>query len=780
MKLIRCHIENFGKLSGYDYEFEDGLNTIKEDNGYGKTTFASFIKAMFYGMESKRNTKMLIDRKKYMPWQGGAFGGNIEFEIGSKQYKIERFFGKKEADDTFKLYDLSTNLESLDYTQNIGEEIFNLNKEAYERSTFISGQNMETSMNDSINAKLGNVLESENDVNTSEKAIKLLDDAIKNYKKTGSRGEINEKSLEKANLEKKLEQAKIDEKNLAERKAKYKALKEELKGKEEEKENLNKLLTMKIQEETKNAKLENYRMLKNNLDEARKNLEQTELFFKEGVPSDEEIETLIEKSFLIEKYRVEVNNYEDSMVESDEIKKFKSLFSDKRISEEIINEKISDYKSINDIDNQIKVNEEKEAGLAKEVKELNKQRNVDKTLCIILGVMICIGLALGIYGFIKQYMQIATGGTIFGIIIAICALIKINSYSRQNKKRTEKDDERKDISEFVDKLKEKKYNLKMEVEAFADLYSSDSQADVLIRLTEIKSEFNKYEGMINNENMIIQKQKDITEKLNELEESIKSYFSKYFPDTTQSYVAYAQEMKVKKGLLMKQQQDFEAKLQMSEEYKKQNKIEELAHTKSFNMVSIDKNEIEERIKNITLEINKINDEKNYLKNQIELLESSLDGVFDVENRIDELSQKINEMTRICGVLEKTKTLLETAKEQFSSHYLTNMKKGFVQKLKLISGQDIDASLDVNLNVQINEQGSGKEINYFSTGYKDLIYICMRLSLIDCLFEAEKPFVILDDPFVNLDEGKIRSAMDLLREISGEYQIIYFVCHESRG
>ena len=289
MKLIRYHIENFGKLSGYDYDFTDGLNTIKEDNGYGKTTFASFIKAMFYGMEAKRNTKVLIDRKKYMPWQGGAFGGNIEFEIGNKKYKIERFFGKKENEDTFKLYDLATNLESSDYSQNIGEEIFNLNKEAYERSTFISGQNMETSMNDSINAKLGNVLESENDVNTSENAIKLLDEAIKNYKKTGSRGELNEKRTEKANLEKKLEQAKIDEKNLAERKNKYKDLKNELKEKEEEKENLNKLLTMKIQEETKNAKLENYRMLKNNLDEARKNLEQTELFFKEGVPSDEEI-----------------------------------------------------------------------------------------------------------------------------------------------------------------------------------------------------------------------------------------------------------------------------------------------------------------------------------------------------------------------------------------------------------------------------------------------------------------------------------------------------------
>ena len=33
MKLLKCHIENFGKLSNYDYSFEDGLNTIKEENG---------------------------------------------------------------------------------------------------------------------------------------------------------------------------------------------------------------------------------------------------------------------------------------------------------------------------------------------------------------------------------------------------------------------------------------------------------------------------------------------------------------------------------------------------------------------------------------------------------------------------------------------------------------------------------------------------------------------------------------------------------------------------
>ena len=284
MKLIKCHIENFGKLSNYDYDFHDGLNTIKEDNGFGKTTFASFIKAMFYGLESKRNTKVLIDRKRYEPWQGGRFGGNIEFEVHGKKYKLERFFEKKEVDDTFKLYDLSTNLETDDFSQNIGEEIFKLNKEAYERSTFISGQSMETEMNDSLNAKLGNILENENDINSSEKAINALDEAIKRYKKTGGRGEINEAILEKTKLEKKLENSKIDEKTLEERKISLDNIKNQLAEKIVLQENLRNELTSINEEESKKAKQEQYKLLKNQLDQSKKNI--IEFSSRDKVDSD--------------------------------------------------------------------------------------------------------------------------------------------------------------------------------------------------------------------------------------------------------------------------------------------------------------------------------------------------------------------------------------------------------------------------------------------------------------------------------------------------------------
>ena len=52
MQLISCYVENFGRLAQFEYQFHEGVNTIVEENGWGKTTFAAFIKAMFYGIPS--------------------------------------------------------------------------------------------------------------------------------------------------------------------------------------------------------------------------------------------------------------------------------------------------------------------------------------------------------------------------------------------------------------------------------------------------------------------------------------------------------------------------------------------------------------------------------------------------------------------------------------------------------------------------------------------------------------------------------------------------------
>ena len=50
MQLIQCHIENFGKLSNIDMEFHQGVNVIHEENGWGKSKLAAFLRVMFYGL----------------------------------------------------------------------------------------------------------------------------------------------------------------------------------------------------------------------------------------------------------------------------------------------------------------------------------------------------------------------------------------------------------------------------------------------------------------------------------------------------------------------------------------------------------------------------------------------------------------------------------------------------------------------------------------------------------------------------------------------------------
>ncbi len=55
-----------------------------------------------------------------------------------------------------------------------------------------------------------------------------------------------------------------------------------------------------------------------------------------------------------------------------------------------------------------------------------------------------------------------------------------------------------------------------------------------------------------------------------------------------------------------------------------------------------------------------------------------------------------------------------------------------------------------------------------------------MAFVDAMYPGEKPFLIMDDPIVNLDDKKTEGSLRLLREIAREYQIIYFTCREDCG
>ena len=86
----------------------------------------------------------------------------------------------------------------------------------------------------------------------------------------------------------------------------------------------------------------------------------------------------------------------------------------------------------------------------------------------------------------------------------------------------------------------------------------------------------------------------------------------------------------------------------------------------------------------------------------------------------------------------------------------------------------------DFSVQVTRFGQTKPSDVLSRGGRDLVALCLRFAISDALFGDTKPFLILDDPFINLDDEKVKAAMELLRRIAKDRQILYVCCHTSRA
>ncbi len=190
MRIISCHIDNFGKLHNYDVCFSD-LTEVIEKNGWGKSTLAQFIKAMFYGLSGNAR-KSITDNEfmHYTPWSNESFTGRLVFEANGKTYIIIRDFsyGKK---GFFELRDAITNKISNDFSEKIGEELFGMDRESFERTVFIdeSSKVLLGATND-INAHIGNLSSAIDDINNYDVAEENLNDYLNKMSPTRKTGRI--------------------------------------------------------------------------------------------------------------------------------------------------------------------------------------------------------------------------------------------------------------------------------------------------------------------------------------------------------------------------------------------------------------------------------------------------------------------------------------------------------------------------------------------------------------------------------------------------------------
>ena len=292
MKLIRCSIENFGKLENFQFSFEEGLTVLCRPNGFGKTTLAAFLKAMFYGLPKTgpRNAAE-NERRRYEPWQGGIYGGFLEFEFEGTPYRVTRHFGATAAKDRFSLMDLSTRKPSTRFSERLGEELFRLDAESFGRSVFLSSPDRAVSATTSIRAKLSDLVDDTNDLNNYDSAMELLKKAATEYRaQRGSGGRINELSQRIEALEEQKYAAEEKKPRLREAEENVRRLQRTLEEKNGSIRRLREQIQKASSEAARQAAKKQLRGLRRDLEEAELSLGQLAERYPGGLPSREEIQ----------------------------------------------------------------------------------------------------------------------------------------------------------------------------------------------------------------------------------------------------------------------------------------------------------------------------------------------------------------------------------------------------------------------------------------------------------------------------------------------------------
>ena len=797
MLLKRCYVQGFGKLQEFSYEFSEGLNVICTENGWGKSTFAAFLRAMFYGLpQAGSRTKLEeAERRKYRPWNGGVMGGFLVFEVNGKEYKAERTFGKKEAEDTFRLIDLSTNLDSSDFSAELGKELFGLDKDAYSRSTYLPQNKIsDGGMNDSIGKKLGKMAEGEEDSGNFDKAYGELDELRKKYipdRQKDEKGYVAELSRRLSEARASLEACHRKEESAKPWREKEQSAADARKEAEAQLAVCREKLEAAAGYEALAAKKQYYSELCGQEESLRVKRDSMQGLFSAGVP---EVTVLQRCRQEAEEAAVLAGELRSYRLESDEMrelerleKRFGGRVPDREEIQECIRREAEGKEKLRGAE-RVLCQEDEKAGKAKKMKRLCSGLAL---LCLLAAI--CCGI-LGVcvrraknaekvqtmteQGISLKETETAVNPALLGlggVLLFATGILFVTGL--RNKKEEQRATEAVILySREAEQLRGQGMRGR-ELLAQYGLPETEDIAPALYRLTEDAGRYEslflrnrKKEQCLAQREALLQGCTDLLEKYDLEKEDIAGSLH-ILENRTRDYVRISEA--------------YDEAVKKREQFERETPPENF-----FGLVAPETGfaQLQQTEQELLVRIARAADEEKDCRDRAEAFEEEAEAASELGELCNELSERLETKKREHFFVTETMKCLKTAKEQFSSRYLRGLTNGFEKYITMLGEEDLKKSMDghfdgvrpdINLNVQVTAYGEEKELGYFSAGTKDVIGLCMRFALVDALFSEEQPFLVLDDPFVNLDKEKLARALEFLKEAAKQYQILYLVCHESR-
>ncbi|KJS18741.1 MAG: hypothetical protein VR72_21220 [Clostridiaceae bacterium BRH_c20a] len=176
MIITKLRIKNFGKVSDLKVEFGEKLNVVYGANEAGKTTILAFIKAMLYGMTSRKRDIRENDRLRFQPWNRDFGEGELYFrDEKEREFCIKRKLGN---DRTINVSDVLTARRIPSYERTSpGEVMLGLGEAAFTRTIYVPqlGCTVSPDRDDEIMARLMNLQQTGEEQVSLQKALTSLD-----------------------------------------------------------------------------------------------------------------------------------------------------------------------------------------------------------------------------------------------------------------------------------------------------------------------------------------------------------------------------------------------------------------------------------------------------------------------------------------------------------------------------------------------------------------------------------------------------------------------------
>lgn len=848
MKLLSYHIENYGKIHDKDGVFSEGITCFCEKNGFGKSTLASFIKAMFYGLPSYTvASKTFNDRQHFYPFGGGKFGGNVTFELKGKTYKIERFFDKKSnKNDECKVY--CNGAPYGGFGEDIGKSLFGLDEESFKKTVFITADEIEIASTHSINEKLNRTVEGSDEENHYEAAIAVLEKAKKELKAArGSNDRITEKKNEIVELTAQIKNLKDMSEGLsAEYTERERLIKEiasldaEVRTAGERNLVLQKWETLDAMSAQTEQKREGLRALKEKYpqgfpsaeerSELHACLQDTNLLRGELQASAFGVEKQGELLALSEKFASGVPAEETLAVAQKNISRLTALeteaerlsaceptqkerllqgkFGTKRPSENELSEKRALVEEYKRKEGELK---ERTAALLQAKTEKTHRRVNGKAYWFVAAIAL-LGAGAGLL-FVLQALGIGLliAGGIFLVLGVVTSLVN---------KPLLPSNTGIDLAALQSESK----LLEEKIRAFTVPYGYYGEAGVAYDFSLLEEELKAYEEFLAAEKAREAELMCIALEKSALREELSSFLRRFGEADEESQnglnrlmaaiAAYA-SLKADEAAATQRAETTRTRLESNrrrtamilEKYGldplvgtvdglKGLELDFRAYEELFReLTELQRNSVDYREKNGLTErpegeladANGLHDRLSVLRKNLADLDKRIaeterfaERLPDAENDLLLAEEKLKEYKERHALLSDTILALKAAEQSLKDKYIAPIKDRFsfyAEVLERVLGEKI--GMDQDFRIVFERGGEDRSERHLSAGERSLCALCLRLALIDNMYETERPFIIMDDPFVHLDETHMSRTAALVRELSQGKQIVYFCCHESR-